>query len=122
MTWPAGIDHCSVCCCFHGNLSKYADSFTRAELRLSHIRIYVCIRLSRLANKDVTILVGVAACMDGTASFSACYICKSPNDIAGSGRNQYPQNDRNTTTSSALMARPSLLVLRGQVDSTDHTF
>ena len=122
MTWPAGIDHCSVCCCFHGNLIKYADSFTRAELRLSHIRIYICIRLSRVANKDVTIRVGVAACMDDTASFSACYICKSPNDIAGSGRNQHPQNDRNTTTSSALMARPSLLVLRGQIDSTDHTF
>ena len=22
-TWPVGIDHCSVCYCFHGNLSKY---------------------------------------------------------------------------------------------------
>ena len=23
-TWPVGIDHCSVCYCFHGNVSKYA--------------------------------------------------------------------------------------------------
>ena len=21
--WPVGIDHCSVCDCFHGNVSKY---------------------------------------------------------------------------------------------------
>ena len=34
---------------------------------------------------------------------SACYICKSPTNIAGSGRNQYPQNDRKTT-SNALIA------------------
>ena len=24
-TWPVGIDHCSVCYWFHGNLSKYAS-------------------------------------------------------------------------------------------------
>jgi len=37
-TWPVGIDHCSVCYWFHGNLSKYAadlrhylDTNLRAE-------------------------------------------------------------------------------------------
>ena len=37
-TWPVGSDHCSVCYCFHGNLSKYdaslhhyLDTHLRAE-------------------------------------------------------------------------------------------
>ena len=51
--------------------------------------------------------------------FQRVIFAKAQTDIAGSGRNQYPQNDRNTVTaqaqaaSSALMGRPSLLVLRG---------
>ena len=37
-TWPVGIDHCSVCYCFHGNLSNnaadlhhYLDTYLRAD-------------------------------------------------------------------------------------------
>ena len=40
-TWPIGIDHCSVCDCFYGNVSKYEaglryylDTNLRAEKRV----------------------------------------------------------------------------------------
>ena len=45
-TWPVGIDHCSVCYCFHGSLSKYAanlrhylDTNLRAEKCVPAINI-----------------------------------------------------------------------------------
>ena len=41
-TWPVGIDHCSVCYCFHGKVSKYA-----ADLR--H-----CLETNLSAEKCVT--------------------------------------------------------------------
>ena len=45
-TWPVGIDHCSVCDCFHGNVSKYEadlrnylDTNLRAEKCVTVINI-----------------------------------------------------------------------------------
>ena len=58
-TWPVGTNHCSVCYCFHGNLSKYAADHRhylhtnlRAEKRVPAINIglktsndlYTCLR------------------------------------------------------------------------------
>ena len=40
-TWPVGIDHCSVCYCFHGNLSKY-DACLRHYLD-THLRAEKCV-------------------------------------------------------------------------------
>ena len=57
--WPLGIDYCSVCYCFHGNLSNYAADLRhylvinlRAEKCVSAINIglktsndlYTCLR------------------------------------------------------------------------------
>ena len=47
-TWPVGIDHCSVCYCFHCNVSTYMyaaalphylDTNVRAEKRVTAINI-----------------------------------------------------------------------------------
>ena len=40
-TWPVGSDHCSVCYCFHGNLSKY-DACLRHYLD-THLRAEKCV-------------------------------------------------------------------------------
>ena len=79
-TWPVGIDHCCVCYCFHGNVSKYAadlrhylDTNQRAEKYVTAINIslktsidlYNCLR-------SVCVRACVRACLRACVRVCVC--------------------------------------------------
>ena len=55
-TWPVGIDHCSVCYCFHGKVSKYAADLRHClETNLSAEKCVTAINIVLATSNDVYI-------------------------------------------------------------------
>ena len=53
-TWPVGIDHCSVCHCFHGNVSKYeADLRNYLDTNLRAEKCVIAINIGLKSSNDL---------------------------------------------------------------------
>ena len=53
-TWPFGIDHCSVCDCFHGNVSKYeADLRNYLDTNLRAEKCVIAINIGLKSSNDL---------------------------------------------------------------------
>ena len=53
-TWTVGIDHCTVCDCFHGNLSKYeADLRIYLDTNLPAEKCVIAINIGLKSSNDL---------------------------------------------------------------------